>query len=155
MKKWFRMCTRPGLSTCRFNTVATHGADNTNKELLACFRPDADDECEEICKTGTVKSRPTGTTWTHQSSVTIQGRERRLDRKEINVYVPQNPFRNGSLMQRARGILNAVSGTTQSGTKDTKRYVHQQKRMIEGSQLIQRNCLQLQTRSKQNQRGKG
>ena len=30
------------------NTMATNGADRTNKELLACFGPDADDECEEI-----------------------------------------------------------------------------------------------------------
>ena len=30
------------------NTVATNGADRTNKELLAYFGPDADDECEEI-----------------------------------------------------------------------------------------------------------
>ena len=30
------------------NTMATHGADRTNKELLAYFGPDADDECEEI-----------------------------------------------------------------------------------------------------------
>ena len=61
MKKCCRMCTRPGLSTCRtirnicqtkkkyiLNTVATNGADRTNKGLLACFGPEADDECEEI-----------------------------------------------------------------------------------------------------------
>ena len=30
------------------NTVATNGADRTSKEFLACFGPDADDECEEI-----------------------------------------------------------------------------------------------------------
>ena len=30
------------------NTVATNGADRTNKGLLACFGPEADDECEEI-----------------------------------------------------------------------------------------------------------
>ena len=58
-------------------------------------------------KTGIVKS--TETTGTHQSSVSIQGKERRLGCKGINIYVPQNPFRNGSLMQNAHRILNAVS----------------------------------------------
>ena len=94
------------------NTMATNGADRTNKELLACFGPDADDECEEIiAMLEDGDSEEYGNYWDppHLGKCCgINGRERREANKFVFCIVQQKTLRNGSLMKSAHRILNAV-----------------------------------------------